>query len=153
MAFKHLRPLHTPQSTHSPHHLCLSSPLTSHRLELVHQASGLRSECPQFLLCSGGRLSEWQATITTVRPSLHQGRDATLTNTTSRPYGPGPCQICQYDRHLCNLLTLREPILTTADRHVCPSTQVLQMDFEDGMGYDQVCRGNSIDSRIHCLQI
>jgi hypothetical protein len=80
-------------------------------------------------------------------------RDATLTNTTSCPYGPGPGQICQYDRHLCNLLTLREWLLMTADRHVRPSTQVLQMDIKDCMGYDQVCRGNSIDSRIHCLQI
>ena len=76
-----------------------------------------------------------------------------LTNATSRPYGPSPRQICQYDRHLCDLSTLREPLLTTAARHVRPSTQVLQVDIKDGMGNNQVCRGNSVDSRIHWLQI
>src|SRR6266480_319708 len=32
---------------------------------------------------------------------IDQGRDDTLTNTTSRPYGPSTCQIRQYDHHLC----------------------------------------------------
>ena len=50
----------------------------------------------------------------TINHLIDQGQDDALTNATSYPYGPGPRQIRQYDHRLCNLPTLREPLLTIA---------------------------------------